>query len=188
MKNKKVLIIVGAIVVVLILVYVIALLSGGLNSSNGTVSSTTGITQDSGEGTQYGWSGENASTEEGTTERADEVLFKAMDDAKAATEDDAKNIWEDGFDYLKAHMNNFYESNEVMEKSMYYGEFIYQYIEENSTASDISELEDSTKAAYEAGYNTVKAIKYVYRGVDQIDDESTQNALAEAKEALEKFN
>jgi hypothetical protein len=67
---------------------------------------------------------------------------------------------------LKQHEANFYESPEVMEHVMYYGEFIYRYIENNAAASDISELPDSTRAAYDAGYNAVKAIKYVYRGIE----------------------
>jgi hypothetical protein len=74
-----------------------------------------------------------------------------------------------------------------MEHVMYYGEFIYRYIENNAAASDISELPDSTRAAYDAGYNAVKAIKYVYRGIENIEDESTQSALFKAKEALNKF-
>ena len=74
-----------------------------------------------------------------------------------------------------------------MEKSMYYGEFIYRYIEENANAEDVSQLVDSTRAAYDAGYNTVKAIKYVYRNAATPEDEDTQNALTEAQNALSKF-
>lgn len=86
------------------------------------------------------------------------------------------------------HVNNYYENNEIMEKSMYYGSFIYKYIEENSGAKNAADLDNKTKAEYEVGWNTVKAIKYVYRGVDKIEDECTQNALKDVKENLEKLN
>ena len=127
------------------------------------------------------------SAEPNTSARLDQILLKAKRDAENASEEEATILWEESFAYLKEHMNNFYENNEVMEKSMYYGAFIYQYIEANANATDISELEDSTRAAYEAGYNTVHAIKYVYRNAASVDDEDTQNALKEATDNLSKF-
>lgn len=125
--------------------------------------------------------------EANTSARVDQILLQAKHDAENVSESEEEQKWKDAFEYLKSHMDNFYENNEVMEKSMYYGEYIYQYIEANSPAQNVSQLQDSTRAAYDAGYNTVKAIKYVYRGADKIEDDSTQNALAEAKKNLEKF-
>lgn len=84
-------------------------------------------------------------------------------------------------------MDNFYESNDIMERSMYYGQFVYKYIEENAVANNKSQLTDSVEAAYDATYNTVKAIKYVYRGAEKVEDESTQIALTKAQENLRKF-
>ena len=128
-----------------------------------------------------------ADAEPNTSAKVDEILLKAIEDAKSMSENEATQKWEEAFDYLKSHSENFYENNEVMEQSMYYGEFIYQYIETNSNASDVSQLEDSTRAAYDAGYNTVKAIKYVYRNAATPDDPDTVSALQEAKDALSKF-
>lgn len=119
--------------------------------------------------------------------KVDEILMQAIEDAKSISEESAEQKWEEAFDYLKTHSNNFYENNEVMEQSMYYGEFIYQYIEETANATDVSQLEDSTRAAYDAGYNTVKAIKYVYRNAATPDDPETLAALQEAQDALNKF-
>lgn len=129
-----------------------------------------------------------AQAEPNTSAKVDEILLKAKNDAETFNDDEVSVVWEEGFDYLKSHSSNFFESNEVMEQSMYYGGFIYQYIELNATASDISELEDTTRAAYDAGYNTVKAIKYVYRNAATPEDSDTVNALAEAQAALDKFN
>ena len=130
---------------------------------------------------------DSKSAEPNTSARVDEITLQAKDDAESVSEDESEQKWEEAFEYLKSHMDNFYENNEVMEKSMYYGSYIYHYVEANSKASDASELVDSSKAAYEAGYNTVKAIKYVYRGAEAVEDESTQKALSEAKENLKKF-
>lgn len=130
---------------------------------------------------------QQSETEPNTSAKVDEILLSAMNDAKELSDSEAEEKWEEAFDYLKEHSDNFYENNEVMEKSMYYGEFIYRYIEENANAEDVSQLVDSTRAAYDAGYNTVKAIKYVYRNAATPEDEDTQNALTEAQNALSKF-
>lgn len=126
-------------------------------------------------------------SESNTSEKVDEILLKAKNDAETISDSDAESKWEEAFDYLKEHSENFYENNEVMEKSMYYGEYIYRYIETNANAKDISQLEDSTRAAYDAGYNTVKAIKYVYRNAATTEDDDTKAALIEAQNALNKF-
>lgn len=204
------LIVIG-VVVVAVAIYAIAALTGNLqttedesNSNLSTgISSHGNVNNDSqnatddtsksetseiqSENVNFGWDSLNSSTKENTSARVDEILSKAGDDAKNTSEDIIEPLWTESLDYLVEHSEDFYENNEVMEKSMYYGQFISRYIEENATANDISELPDSTRAAYDAGYNTVKAIKYVYRGEEKIEDESTQNALAEAQTALKSF-
>lgn len=130
---------------------------------------------------------EDKKAESNTSAKVDEILLEARNDAEKLSDEEATAKWEEAFDYLKAHADNFYESNETMEKSMYYGEFLYRYIEANANASDVSQLEDSTRVAYDAGYNTVKAIKYVYRDAATQEDEDTKNALTEAQTALSKF-
>lgn len=160
-------------------------------SSNSVVqsnSNTLSSSQASDQEIEFGWNTSTSTTEEGTSARVDEVTLKGIRDAKQVSNDNAEPLLDEAFEYLKAHVNNYYESNEVMEKSMYYGSFIYKYIEENSGAKDIADLDNKTKAEYEVGWNTVKAIKYVYRGVDKIEDECTQNALKDVKENLEKLN
>ena len=181
MKNKKVL-----ILIIVVAVIIVSAIIGNLDTAEDNTANNVSETN-SDLNTAYTWDPASASTDECTSARVDEIYKKAIDDVKRVSEDEIENVWEESFEYLKEHANNFYESNEIMEKSMYYGYFIYEYIEENSPAANISELPDSVRAAYEAGYNTVKAIKYVYRGVDQIEDESTQNALTDAQNALNAF-
>ncbi len=127
----------------------------------------------------------SVSAEPNTSARLDEILTVAKYDAENISEDEALDKWNEAFKYLKAHQTNFYENNEVMEQAMYYGEFICKYIELNAVATNISELQDATRAAYEAGYNTVKAIKYVYRGVESESDQVTQDNLKQAQSYLD---
>lgn len=133
----------------------------------------------------FGWDASKSSATEGSNARVDEILLKAMDDAKNVS-GDADSLCTEALSYLKEHAPNFYENNETMEKSMYYGCFIYRYIEETAGAKDISELNHEDQLRYNAGYNTVKAIKYVYRGIEKIEDDSTQNALKDAQDSLDK--
>ena len=191
-KKKKTIIIVGAIVAVLVIVYIFALLTGNVkqqepsepsNTPKPTVS--TPIISD--KPSSYGWNPSDSSEEVGSTARADEIQLKGMNDAKNISEDDVSLLWEEGLLYLKDHSDNFFESNDIMEKSLYYGSFIYNYIEENSPAQNVSELSDSVRAAYDGAYNSVIAIKYVYRGVQTIEDKDTQTHLKKAQENLAKF-
>lgn len=191
-KKKKTIIIVGAIVAVLVIVYIVALLTGNVkqqepsepsNTPKPTVS--TPIISD--KPSSYGWNPSDSSEEVGSTARADEIQLKGMNDAKNISEDDVSLLWEEGLLYLKDHSDNFFESNDIMEKSLYYGSFIYNYIEENSPAQNVSELSDSVRAAYDGAYNSVIAIKYVYRGVQTIEDKDTQTHLKKAQENLAKF-
>lgn len=123
--------------------------------------------------------------EPNTSAKVDEIMLQAKSDAANISEDEATQKWNDAFKYLKEHQSNFYESNEVMEQSMYYGTFIYEYIELNAKATNVSELPDATRTAYEAGLSTVEAIKYVYRGAASVDDEDTQSKLKEATSNLD---
>lgn len=193
MKKKKTIMIIIGIVAVLVIIYVVAALTGNLKTtendenSSSILSSAESIASSSNSNDTFGWEPSKATTEEGTSARVDEILLRAKEDVQNISEPNAETLWTEAINYLKEHCNNFYESNEIMEKSMYYGTFLHEYIEENAAATNISELPDSTRAAYDAGYNSVKAIKYVYRGAEKIEDESTQSALTEAQTALKKF-
>lgn len=186
-KKKKTLLIVGIVVAVLVVVYIICVATGNVRPAAEAESSSNTVSLTNIDLSDFGWDEAKSTKEKGSTERSDEILLKADSDVEKASEEQATALWEEGFNYLKQYQNNFYDSNEVMEKSMYYGQFIYRYVEKNAAANDISELADSTKAAYDAGYNTVKAIKYVYRGEEKVNDENTQNSLKDAQDALKKF-
>lgn len=182
MKKKK-------WIIVLVVVAVLAI-GGAITGGQESNENNTPVEQDKdAEKTEmnFGWDSDQSESEEGTSARVDEIMLKAVSDAQKVTEEEIEPLWEEAFAYLKEHEENFYANNEIMEKSIYYGCFIYEYIEENSPATDISQLPETVRYAYDAGYNTVLAIKYVYRGAENIEDRETQNALNDAREALEKF-
>ena len=181
----------GKIAILAVIVFlIIGVISGIANNLTGQMPNDAGKTQKENTVKNAGDSNSDkteSTAEDGTSAKVDEILLQAKHDAENISEKDADAKWEEAFEYLKAHKDNFYENNEVMEQSMYFGEYIYRYIEANSPANNVSELQDSTRAAYDAGYNTVKAIKYVYRGAESQDSEGTVNALSKAKENLDKF-
>lgn len=198
---KKKILIAGIIVVLMVVFYIIGKVAPPASKDNSdsfspqiqsslNSSSKADSTSNSSQNVQnanFGWDSSTSSTETGSSARVDEILSKAMDDAKN-TPGDAGSQCEEALSYLKEHAENFYENNEIMEKSMYYGCFIYSYIENSTEAKDVSELNNEDRTKYDAGYNTVKAIKYVYRSAEKIEDKSTQNALKEAQDALNKIN
>lgn len=198
---KKKILIAGIVVVLMVVFYIIgkvappaskdnsdsssSQIQSSLNSSSKADSASN--SSQNVQNTNFGWDPSTSSTETGSSARVDEILSKAMDDAKNIP-DDADSQYEEALGYLKEHTENFYESNEIMEKSMYYGCFIYSYIEDSTEVKNISELNDKDRTKYDAGYNVVKAIKYVYRGAETAEGESAQNALKEAQDALNKIN
>ena len=76
------------------------------------------------------------------------------------------------FEFIKDKYPDYYVDNDTMEKAIYYGrlpECAYK-----DTNDDLSSL----------GWKTVKAIKYVYRGIDTIEADATQINLENIGELL----
>ena len=74
--------------------------------------------------------------------------------------------------WLKNNVDDIYNSNENMEKAMYYG-FLLEDIH--------SGMNDNI---YEIGMRAEIAVKYVYSKNDQIEDSSTQRHYSKLKELL----
>lgn len=66
---------------------------------------------------------------------------------------------------------NYFESNELMEQTMYYGNYLEYSCEMNSDENLL-------------GQDLVHAVKYVYRDVETIEDSATQFKLSQIKESL----
>ena len=104
-----------------------------------------------------------------TNEMVDYLAAKARNDSQTATDEEIQ----EAIDWLKNNIDSYFSDNDSMEKAMYYGELLeYKY-------------KDTNNKYEKAGWQAFKTIKYVYRGVEAVSDETTQNNLEELKELVQ---
>lgn len=108
--------------------------------------------------------------EKNSSDMVDTIAKLAKNDAKQANDSDIKRA----LTFLKAQYPNYFSNNEIMEKSMYYGNLLDYAFDDND-------------ARGRAGYNLVKSVKYVYRGTEKVEDEATQNNLKKIQKELAKI-
>ncbi len=159
MKNKKTVLI--CVIVVLIIIATVNL----KNKPKETTSSTTVTSQSEVINTS---TEPEEPSEHGTSTYVDYIYYKAKYDAITATDDELQNA----LNWLKSNTENYFSTQENMELAMYYGELL------EMTYKDLGN--DYEKI----GWQTYKTIKYVYRGVESIEDETTQHNLNELKDLL----
>lgn len=121
----------------------------------------------------------------GSVERSDAVYNLAKNQANTTSGLPHDTMMDGAISYLKKHSDNFYESNDTMEVSMYFGSYITNYLE--SKNKKLTSMTEHEQTLYQAGYQTVKAIKYVYRGNESQNDDDTIKALEKAQKALNKL-
>ena len=119
---------------------------------------------------------------ENTSAKADSIARKARDTANSATDEDISTAYE----YIKANYTNCFKDSTTMEQMMYYG-WLLEYKYEGDT-----EKQDY----YTLGQNAEQLAKYVYRGSDTADSDSTKanieqvgksiDTIEQAKAAAEK--
>lgn len=110
--------------------------------------------------------------EANTSAMVDSIVNKAKSDADGQL--DLDNCKE-ALSYLKDNYPNYFTDNETMEKVMYYGAFL-EYSFEGKGINDVCAT---------LGQDALQTVKYVYRGADAIEDESTQSNLRQVKESLD---
>lgn len=117
-----------------------------------------------------------------TSAQADSIARKARDAANSATDEDISAAYE----YIKVNYTDCFKDSTTMEQMMYYG-WLLEYKYEGDT-----EKQDY----YTLGQNAEQLAKYVYRGSDTTDSDSTKanieqvgksiDAIEQAKAAAEK--
>ena len=95
-----------------------------------------------------------------------EIINKAKKEQDGASKKDIEKTINDGLYFIKTNVDNLTVDNTTMEKTMYYGYYIYTYIEKNSNAENASELKDLELAVYNVGYYAHHYVKYPYRNAD----------------------
>lgn len=106
-----------------------------------------------------------------SNEKLSEIMKQAETDAKNSTDADA----EKAVKYLSDNINNCFESDETMEKFIYYGAFLDSKYEDNNALSKI-------------GFQAVITVKYVYRDVEDVTDSATVNNVKELRNMLDEYN
>lgn len=110
--------------------------------------------------------------EANTSAMVDSIVNKAKSDADGQLDLDT---CKEALSYLKDNYPNYFTDNETMEKVMYYGAFL-EYSFEGKGINDVCAT---------LGQDALQTVKYVYRGADAIEDESTQSNLRQVKESLD---
>lgn len=109
---------------------------------------------------------------EGFSSNSNEGLEEIMRIANEHSKTLLRSDQEIAYNYIKDNYPNYYDSNEKMELTMYYGA-ILDYA--NPDSFDIAKL----------GFKALECVKYVYRGVDSENSQDTQNHLLRLKELID---
>ena len=103
----------------------------------------------------------------------DYLYYEVKDDIEKNGFSD--EIKDEAVQFLVDNYPNYFTDNETMEKTMYYG----YYLERG--------FKDSNSSYSNLGTDAYQAIKYVYRGVEKVEDEATQSNLEQIKKSLEEL-
>lgn len=98
------------------------------------------------------------------------ITRQARDAANAATEHDISTAYE----YIKANYTTCFKDNATMEQMMYYG-WLLEYTYEGDT-----EKQDY----YTLGQDAEQLVKYVYRGADTADSDSTKASMEQIQHTI----
>lgn len=109
--------------------------------------------------------------EPNTSEMVDYIYYQAKNDVGGGVSDAKRD---EAVDYICANYPNYYTDNEAMEKTMYYGYWLEEAYEGNGASDPYAVL----------GMNTYQAVKYVYRGAEGVDAQSTQENLNQIADDL----
>lgn len=107
----------------------------------------------------------------GETSMVDHLIGKAKVDAGGP---DAESKAIAAFDWIVSTVPRWYDGPEIMEQAIYNGALVEYYYDGC----------DDIRA--EIGLDVVQSVKYVYRGVETVLDDSTQENIRQIKEGIEK--
>lgn len=146
---------------VLVIVSAIMISAGG--SSNGTSASSGSASAAPAE----------EDPEPNTSAMVDSIARQAKADAENASDADL----EKAYDYIKANYKDCFGGNETMEQMMYNG-WLLEYTYDGN---------ESMRDYYNLGMDAEQLVKYVYRGAETKDDQSTQENIKQIEESIQKI-
>lgn len=146
---------------VLVIVSAIMISAGG--SSNGTSASSGSTSAESAE----------EDPAPNTSAMVDSIARQAKADAENASDADLKKA----YDYIKTNYKDCFGDNETMEQMMYNG-WLLEYTYDGN---------ESMRDYYNLGMDAEQLVKYVYRGAETKDDQSTQENIKQIEESIQKI-
>ncbi|MCH1984193.1 hypothetical protein MCG98_16625 [Ruminococcus sp. OA3] len=105
-----------------------------------------------------------------TSDMVDKIALQARDDAKSI--DETKTS--EAIAYIHDTYPNYFTDNDVMEKTMYYGYLLDYAYDDNDLRSIL-------------GTDAYQVVKYVYRGVETVEDTATQENLKQIEKSLDSM-
>ena len=117
---------------------------------------------------------ETKTPEANTSEMVDYLIEKAKNDIQEVSDSDLLSALE----YIRDNIDNCWDSNEVMEKFIYYGSVLEIYYKGYNTNADIRGR---------IGMDAVQLVKYVYRNTETTDSKHSRENLQQVKESLEEY-
>lgn len=106
--------------------------------------------------------------EHGTSAYVDYLFYKAKSDAETVSDEELQAA----LDWLRNNVDNIFDNQKNMELAMYNGELLER------------KYKDSGNSFEMIGWQAYKTVKYVYREVESVDDQSTIDNYAELKVLL----
>ena len=133
---------------------------------------------------------EKASILPNTTDMVYEIESQADKDNSSISDNDKKPTVKDCIDFIKGRFPDYYDNNEMMEKTIYYGRYIeYFYRPRNLKYYPKNEqykykLDNKQLEVVLLGQFVSEAVIPVYVQSDSVDSETTQKRLEKVKEII----
>lgn len=119
-------------------------------------------------------SDESASESREKSDIIDSIIRQAREDASEITDEQT----EEAVDFIYENFNRYFDSDEIMEKCIYYGSLLqYGY-------EDDYQIDSTAKIYTDLGSDVVRLVKYVYRGTESSTEDRMEINLEQIKESL----
>lgn len=147
--------------------------SNGTSASSGSASASASISDASISSSSTSAEPAEEDPEPNTSAMVDSIARQAKADAENASDADLKKA----YDYIKANYKDCFGDNETMEQMMYNG-WLLEYTYDGN---------ESMRDYYNLGMDAEQLVKYVYRGAETKDDQSTQENIKQIEESIQKI-
>ena len=128
------------------------------------------------------------------TEKVDYLISKARSDVEGLEDEELTDLSSRYIDDISKVVEDEtqFENNETMEDIIYKGAFLERYGKIKMDKFEKAAQEDSdgykiAKTVNALGTDAVQMVKYVYRGAEKADDDSTISNIKQVKESLKQL-